>query len=102
MSAGTANPTTCPRCLGPLAYGHAGATRIFLGSCCDKDRLLLGRTAGEGHDTSRNGPFREPATQQERCSERQQRDGGSDERWKQKVTMRGRSRGRTCARRASQ
>src|SRR5437764_12721890 len=29
MSAGTANPTTWPRCRGPLAYGHAGATRIF-------------------------------------------------------------------------
>src|ERR671929_2050756 len=40
MSPGIANPTTCPRWRGPLAYGHAGATRIFLGCCCDKRRML--------------------------------------------------------------
>src|SRR5919201_6431749 len=49
MSAGTAKPTTCPRCLGPLAYGHAGATRIFLGSCCDKGPRRL-RAAGHEPD----------------------------------------------------
>src|ERR671939_689382 len=40
MSPGMANPTTCPRCLGAFAYGHAGATRIFRGCCCDKRRML--------------------------------------------------------------
>src|SRR5919204_633226 len=48
MSPGMANPTTCPRCLGPLAYGHAGATRIFRGSCCDKSPRL--RAAGDQAD----------------------------------------------------
>src|SRR5438552_12343423 len=44
MSPGMANPTTCPRWRGPLAYGHAGATRIFRGSCCDIAPML--RAAG--------------------------------------------------------
>src|SRR6266496_4455171 len=33
MSAGTPKPATWPRCLGPLAYGQATATRIFCGDC---------------------------------------------------------------------
>src|SRR5919198_3779925 len=43
MSAGTPNPTTCPRWRGPLAYGHAGATRIFcfVVSCSGNVRFLL-------------------------------------------------------------
>src|SRR4051795_1355404 len=50
MSAGTANPTTCPRCLRPDAYGQAGATRTFLfAGLLDMNVLRL----GEGHDTSR-------------------------------------------------
>src|SRR2546421_9030040 len=44
MADGMATPTTCPRCLGPAAYGHAGATRIFLGSGCDTRPML--RAAG--------------------------------------------------------
>src|SRR5919197_1707728 len=48
MSPGIANPTTWPRWRGPLAYGHAGATRIFLGSCCDKPPRL--RAAGDQPD----------------------------------------------------
>src|SRR5919204_1748674 len=42
MSAGTAKPTTCPRWRRPLAYGHAGATRIFFDCAAN----------GNGHDTS--------------------------------------------------
>src|SRR5438132_64125 len=62
MSAGTAKPTTCPRCLGPLAYGHAGATRIFF--FCSAN--------GNGHDTSR---FR---THRLRAAPQQQEDRAAD------------------------
>src|SRR5713101_1303812 len=49
MSAGTANPTTWPRCLFPAAYGQAGATKIFcLCRFSAKDVLR----SGEDHDTS--------------------------------------------------
>lgn len=56
MSAGTANPTTWPRCLGPLAYGQAGATRIFFDCWLDN---------GTGHDTSRSSAFPQPAPSEE-------------------------------------
>src|SRR5712691_8401358 len=49
MSAGTAKPTTWPRCRFPAAYGQAGATRIFFEDCFANALLRL----GEGHDTSR-------------------------------------------------
>ena len=45
MSAGTANPATCPMWRGALAYGQAGATRIFCGD---------GDSDTGGHDTSRS------------------------------------------------
>src|SRR6476646_8670279 len=51
MSAGTANPTTCPRCLRPDAYGQAGATRIFFFAELSDMNVRL--RLGEGHDTSR-------------------------------------------------
>ena len=51
MSAGTANPTTCPRCLRPDAYSQAGATRTFLLRWAFRhERASPSR---EGHDTSR-------------------------------------------------
>src|SRR5438477_416758 len=82
MSAGTAKPTTCARCLGPLAYGHAGATRIFLRSCCDKGRLLLERTAGDGPDDTSSARSAPATPAQEQCRrERQERDDRCDERW---------------------
>src|SRR5437868_5821175 len=33
MSGGRYAPATCPKCRGPLAYGHATATNIFSGLC---------------------------------------------------------------------
>jgi hypothetical protein len=53
MSAGTANPTTCPRCRGPLAYGQAGATRIFCARISVNSQLLLERRSS-GDDTRRS------------------------------------------------
>jgi len=50
MSAGTANPTTWPRCLFPAAYGQAGATKIFC-LCLSSAKDVL--RSGEDHDTSR-------------------------------------------------
>src|SRR6266550_672119 len=50
-SAGTAKPTTCPMCRGPLAYGHAGATRTVLClSSTDDKRKLAARPVPEGLD----------------------------------------------------
>src|SRR3954452_19014133 len=48
-SADTAKPATCPMWRGPLAYGHAGATRIF----CDSVRTCsLGGRGRATDDTS--------------------------------------------------
>src|SRR5581483_5215049 len=50
MSDGTPGPATWPRCRGPLAYGHATATRIF----CDCDRVRsFGRLGGARDHTNR-------------------------------------------------
>src|SRR5438477_12298439 len=50
MSDGTPGPATWPRCRGPLAYGHATATRIF----CDCDRVRsFGRLRGVRDHTNR-------------------------------------------------
>src|ERR687887_2161393 len=82
MSAGTAKPTTWPTCRGPFAYGHAGATRIFLGVRCANGRLRLGAEGGEGHDTShrRRAPPAAPGEQGARRGEREQCTGRTDER----------------------
>src|SRR3954469_14188438 len=49
-SAGTANPATWPMCRGPLAYGQAGATRIFcfdgVSGCSFAFRRALDDTSG--------------------------------------------------------
>src|SRR6266568_9601658 len=39
-SAGTAKPATWPMCRGPLAYGHAGATRTVLSGTGNDQRNL--------------------------------------------------------------
>src|SRR2546430_2244204 len=47
-SAGTAKPTTWPMCRGPLAYGHAGATRTVLRlSTCEHKGKLAARAVTE-------------------------------------------------------
>src|SRR6266511_4483124 len=71
MSAGTAKPTTGPRCRFTDAYGHAGATRIFFGLCFGNDVLRL----GEGHDTSRFPPATTAEGHREPCGKRQRRKG---------------------------
>src|SRR5688572_8938284 len=73
MSAGTAKPTTCPRCRFPAAYGQAGATRIFLGLFCFANELLR---LGEGHDTSRpsrsiSAEFEHEPGHERECRERE-------------------------------
>src|SRR5918995_7215596 len=75
MSAGTAKPTTCPRCRFPAAYGQAGATRIFLGLFCFANELLR---LGEGHDTSRplrslSAEFQHEPRHEGECGERERR-----------------------------
>src|SRR5262245_19141758 len=77
MSAGTANPATWPMWRGALAYGHAGATRIFCGD---------GDADTGGHDTSRSERHR-PRGADEGCEEpparewdRRARHRDSDER----------------------
>src|SRR5882672_497164 len=49
-SAGTANPATCPMWRGPLAYGHAGATRTVLirSGATDHKRKLAARALAQG------------------------------------------------------
>ena len=49
MSDGTPKPATCPRCRGPLAYGHATATRM---RCCRRfGKSFLRDGLGLGHLT---------------------------------------------------
>src|SRR5438067_10011090 len=76
MSAGTANPTTWPRCRFPDAYGQAGATKILRGCfCSDKGRLRL----GDAHDTSSlaspSAPQNEREREQQSKRDREQRPG---------------------------
>lgn len=52
MSDGTPNPTTCPRWRGPLAYGHAGATRTCWRFVIFRLRLRLGNADFADHHTS--------------------------------------------------
>src|SRR5262245_16544183 len=51
MSDGTPKPATCPRCLGPLAYGHATATKMR----CDRrfGKAFLRGGLGRRHLTER-------------------------------------------------
>src|SRR5919204_4322084 len=67
MSAGTAKPTTCPRWRRPLAYGHAGATRIFFDCAANRN----------GHDTSgfcKHCASPAPHEQRERATDRTAED----------------------------
>src|SRR3954471_7400008 len=71
-SAGTAKPATWPMWRGPLAYGHAGATRIF---CDDSLRAcFLGDRGRATDDTSGRDANRGQATCDER-GEREQQAG---------------------------
>src|SRR5689334_9817029 len=67
MSPGTAKPATWPMCRGPLAYGHAGATKIvfdrgeedivlhhtsrFLGACGRPRRATAARRNSRDGDS---------------------------------------------------
>src|SRR5213080_4162000 len=74
MSAGTANPTTCPRWRFPDAYGQAGATKILrVCLCSNKGQLPI----DGNHDTSALPPNR--ARHQERDPEERDCDRAADQ-----------------------
>src|SRR5437660_10428833 len=58
MSDGTPGPATWPRCRGPLAYGHATATRIFFGGVLSAYSFARSGRAHDhtnGHETRSRG-----------------------------------------------
>jgi hypothetical protein len=81
MSEGTPKPATCPRCRGPLAYGHATATRMRCGRRFGKAFLRGGLglghlTEGRSRESARHEPSPEADREQrqpERAEQEQER-----------------------------
>src|SRR5687767_4003825 len=72
MSDGTPNPATWPMCLGPDAYGHATAARIFWAGIADHHTSVLRPARSAAATASTRGGEREQAGDQPGESGRQQ------------------------------
>ena len=94
MSEGTPKPATCPRCLGPAAYGHATAIRIRCDGRFGKTLLraglgrghltegVPGQTPGHPHVDRRPTPDGTHCNQgKPECPEREQEDTLRDAAW---------------------